>query len=84
MDFIERLNALDASHVRLMTEHEVFVREQEKSWEENRKAWAEHRAWLKEYDARCAQDRLDRVALFKRIEDLVSGMGEFIRRQDSR
>jgi hypothetical protein len=81
MEFAEQLKALEASHVQLMTQHKVFVREQEKSWDENRAAWAEHRAWLKEYDARCAQDRIDRLALDKRIADLVSGIGEFMRRE---
>jgi hypothetical protein len=51
-----------------MTEHEVLAAEYEK-------AYAAHLEWLKAYDARCEQDRLDRKDLDRRIADLVSGIG---------
>jgi hypothetical protein len=66
-----------------MTDHEVFLREQEQAWERNRQAWAEHEAFVRKYDAQCAQDRQDRKALDARIEKLVSGIGEFMRRGDA-
>jgi hypothetical protein len=83
MELYERLAALEASHVKLMTEHEVEVRK-------NDKAWRRHRKWLKEYeaqraaaDARYERDRLEAIErgreLDKRIADLVSGIGEFMR-----
>ncbi len=64
----ERFERLKSSHVRLMTEHEVLAAEYEK-------AYAAHLEWLKAYDARCEQDRLDRKDLDRRIADLVSGIG---------
>ena len=75
----ERLDRLQASHLQLMTEHEVLFREYEVFI-------AEHKEWLRAYDARCERDREDRREmgkeldnLGKRISDLVSGIGEFIR-----
>lgn len=76
----ERFQRLEERHVRLVAQHEVFVQEQERSWESNRQSWAEHKAWLKDYDARCERDRQERKELDKRIADLVSGIGEYIRR----
>jgi hypothetical protein len=82
----ERFEALEASHVKLMTEHEVAVRA-------NNRSWRRHRKWLKEYEAQREKDRLarerDRLEavergreLDKRIADLVSGIGEFMRREE--
>jgi hypothetical protein len=67
-----------------MTDHEVFLREQERAWERNQRSWDEHADWLRKYDARCEKDRQDRVDLDKRIADLVSGMGEFMRHESGK
>ena len=76
----ERVERLEARHVAPMTEHEVF-------WGENRKAWERHEEWLRQYDARCEQDRLYRVEVDQRldklgvrIDNLVSANGELSRR----
>jgi hypothetical protein len=66
------LDRLEASHVKLMTEHEVLFHEYELFI-------AEDKQWRLAYDARCERDRRDRKELDKRISDLVSGIGELIR-----
>ncbi len=76
----ERFQRLEESHVRLMTQHEVFVQEQERSWQEHKEFVKEQDAWKRDYDARCESDRRERRELDKRIADLVSGIGEYIRR----
>lgn len=81
MDFMERFERLEASHVKLMTEHELAVQENDKAWERNQKSWDRHEKWLQEYDTRCERDRVARVELDERISELVSGIGEFIRQQ---
>jgi len=40
----ERLEQLEASHISLMTEHELEVKESDQ-------AWRRHRRWLREYDS---------------------------------
>ena len=77
-EWLERLDRLDASHVKLMTDcevawqrHEQFVRDQERAWERHEKFVAEQdRAWKEQKERGEALD--------KRIEDLVSGIGAFI------
>ena len=84
MSFQERLEQLEASHIALMAEYEVEVRR-------NDRAWRRHRRWLREYNLQREQDREDEIRrrayadaraadLDRRIADLVSGIGEFIRR----
>jgi hypothetical protein len=77
----EDLDRVTASRVMLMTDHEVFVKEQERAWEE-------HREFVRQQEARNEQDRLYRVEvdrrldkLGERIDRLVIGIGEFIRRE---
>ena len=76
MSTSERLERLETSHVRLMTEHEVLFREYEVFI-------GQHKEWLREYDARCERDREERREMGKeldrRILELVSGIGEFLR-----
>ena len=72
MSTSERLDRLEASHVRLMTEHEILFREYEVFI-------GKHQEWLREYDARCERDREDRKDLDRRISELVSGVGQLIR-----
>jgi hypothetical protein len=76
MSASERLERLETSHVRLMTEHEVLFREYEVFI-------GHHKEWLREYDARCERDRDERREMGKdldrRILELVSGIGEFLR-----
>lgn len=76
----ERFQRAEENHVRLMTQHEIFVQEQERSWESHREFVKEQEAWQRDYDARCESDRRERRELDKRIADLVSGIGEYIRR----
>lgn len=76
--FGERLARLEASHVKLMTDHEVawtrheaFVAEQDREWERQQERWQKYDSWREEYKLRSEQ-------LDKRIADLVSGFGAFI------
>lgn len=73
--FKEKFDRLEASHVKLMTDHEVFRAEQDQLWKAHdakMREWDEqHKASLKEADER-GRD------LDKRIADLVSGIGTFI------
>ena len=73
----DRLDRLEASHVRLMTEHEEFVREhekfvaeQEREWERQQERWRQYE--LDRQEARVRGERLD-----DRIDKLVSGIGQF-------
>lgn len=68
----ERFARLEASHVQLMTDHEVFLHEQEKAWERNRAAWERHEKWLAAYEAQREKDRADARELDARISRLVS------------
>jgi hypothetical protein len=79
MTMSERLDRLEASHVRLMTEHEVawakheaFVAQQDLEWERQQQRW-------QRYDADRAAERERAADLDRRIANLVSGIGEFIR-----
>lgn len=78
----ERLDQLEASHIRLMTEHEMEVRK-------NDKAWRRHRRFVREVEARrVADDARWRAyreeqkqrdeTLDARIDKLVSAIGAFI------
>lgn len=69
-----RLDRLEASHVKLMTDHAVFVAEHEKFVAEQEEHW-------RRYQIQREEDRQRGIALDKRIAELVSGIGEFIRRQ---
>ena len=84
LTFSERLALLEASHVRLMTEHEVFLKEHEKRVAEQDREWEREKERWKQRDLEYERDRkawreADDV-LGRRITDLVSGMGEFMRR----
>jgi hypothetical protein len=76
-----RLEKLEASHIKLMTEHEVFLAEQERAWQRNDREWARHQEWLTRFEKQREQDRERNVELDKRISDLVSGIGEFMRQR---
>ena len=76
-----RLEKLEASHTKLMTEHEVFLAEQERAWQRNDREWARHQEWLTRFEKQREQDRERNVELDKRISDLVSGIGEFMRQR---
>jgi hypothetical protein len=85
MSFKERLEQLEASHIKLMTDHELFVKEQEAAWEKNRENWERHDRWQEAFDAQRAEDRKEEKRrgeeLDKRIAKLVSGIGEFISKE---
>ena len=75
----ERLDRVEASHVKLMTYHEVFVREQEKAWQREDKAWRRLRKRERERDE--AYDRRFKEmgeALDARIARLVTAIGTFV------
>ncbi len=80
----DRLDRLEASHVRLMTEHELFMKRHEAFVEEQDREWERQKERWREYDARREQDRKESAArgaaLDERIDKLVSGIGEFMRR----
>lgn len=80
MTLSERLDRLEASHVQLMTEHEVawaqhekFVEQQDREWERQQKRW-------QQYEIDRAADRARGAELDRRISDLVSAIGEYMRR----
>lgn len=80
--FSEKFDRLEASHVKLMTDHEVFRAEQDR-------LWAVHDAKMRRLDVRdkIARKRARKLdlearergeALDKRIADLVSAVGALI------
>ena len=81
----ERLDMLEASHVRLMTEHELEVRRNDKAWKHHRRFVREVEGHRVADDARWAAYRAEQkdrdVNLDARIDKLVSGIGEFIASQ---
>ena len=78
-DIRETLQAVTASHVKLMTDHALFVKEQERAWERHaswvREQDERHAAWVREQDvqSKARGERLD-----ERIAELVSAKGTFI------
>jgi hypothetical protein len=72
----DQLERVQASHVQLMTDHEVFVKEHEKRVEKQDREW-EH---LRKQNELAHQRFLAADAvLAERIADLVSGIGAFMR-----
>ena len=68
----------NASHVKLMTDHELFVKEQDRAWERHERFVAEHERFVAEQD-RAWERQKERDALINaRIDKLVSGIGRFI------
>jgi hypothetical protein len=76
----ERFDRLEASHIRLMTDHEVFVAEQDREWERQKERWREYEIDREAAKVRGAQIDAQLTALGERIDQLVSGFGEFLRR----
>jgi hypothetical protein len=74
MDVRERLEALEASHVRLMTDHELFLKEQELAWEKHQAFMAEHREFVAERDRAWQRQQERWVKIDERIDKLVSGL----------
>lgn len=79
----DRLDRLEASHVRLMTEHELFVEEhetlvadQDREWERQKERWASTTPGANR-TVRTAR-RAGRLWTSVSIR-LVSGIGEFMR-----
>jgi hypothetical protein len=79
MSVQDQLERLTQSHVKLMTEcdvawsrHKEFVEEQNRERERQQERWKQYESWRREEKERGAE--LDR-----RIAQLVSGIGEFIR-----
>jgi len=78
----DRLARLEASHVRLMTEHEVFWKEHLEFVKSQDIAWARHQEFQRQYEEDRKESARRGADLDKRISDLVSGMGEFMRRAE--
>jgi hypothetical protein len=83
MSMTERIQALEASHIRLMTDHEVFLKEQEA-------AWRKHEAFVAKQDLEWERDRerwkeaRERGReLDERISKMIGGIGEFMRQSKS-
>lgn len=80
----DRLDRLEASHVRLMTEHELFMKKHEAFVAERDREWERQKERWREYYALRDQDRKESAArgaaLDERIDKLVSGIGEFMPR----
>lgn len=75
-----RLDRVEASHVKLMTDHALFVKEQELAWQKQRESWERHEEFMREYNLKLIDDRARGAALDDRIDKLVSAVGELIRR----
>lgn len=67
----ERLEMLEKSHVRLMTDHEIFQREQDEEWKRQRERWSQQ----EKRDA-ARDERMD--VLTGRIDKLVSAIGALV------
>jgi hypothetical protein len=78
-EWLERLERVEASHVKLMTDHELFVRQYDIDREKDRIEQKERAA---QYDADRERDRIEQKdrdrALDERIAVLVSAMGAVI------
>ena len=87
ISFEQSLKRLEASHVQLMTDHEIAWKEHLEFVEQQDEAWARHKEWLKKYEEQQEVER--EIArrrgedLDQRIADLVSGIGEYIRSSKS-
>jgi len=81
----ERIERLEESHIKLMTERETEDRKNDRAWKRHRRFMREHDARMAADDARWAEHREDQkqrgLALDQRIADLVSGIGAFIAAQ---
>ena len=86
LDRIEQLlDRVTASHVKLMTDHELawakhekFVEQQDREWERQKELWKQRDAQY-EVDRRAWKEADE--ALGKRITDLVSAFGDYIARK---
>lgn len=78
-EWLERLERVEASHVKLMSDPELFVKEQERDWPAQRKRWRKAGQRATELDARpavLAEESARRGAeLYARIANLVSAIG---------
>jgi hypothetical protein len=74
-----RLDRIEASHVKLMTDHALFVAEQDRAGERHQIFVKEQDEHWRRYEAQRQEDRERGIALDKRIADLASGTGEFMR-----
>jgi len=78
----ERLEELEQSHVQLMIdfrlfvrEHEIRVKEQDAAWERSNERWKQFDAWREEeYKRQLQRD----AATDKRIGELVTAIGKLI------
>jgi hypothetical protein len=75
----ERLQQLEASHIRLMTQHEVFVLEQEAAWKRHQQFVAEQEQSWKQYQIWRQEEKQRGIEIDARIAKMISGIGEFIR-----
>jgi len=73
-----RLDRLEASHIKLMTDHEVFWAHHQEFVAQQERAWARHDAWVAEQELAWERQKERDAALDARIEKLVSGIGSFI------
>ena len=73
-----KLDRIEASHVKLMTDYALFVAGQQRAWERHEAFVAEQdRAWERQKERDAVVDaRMEKIDA--RIEKLVSGMGAFI------
>jgi len=79
-----RLDRLEASHVKLMTDYGLFVTAQEQAWARHEKFVAEQElAWKRQQEHWERQRERDK-ALDERIDKLVGGIGEFMRRGEGK
>ena len=73
----DRLDTLEASHVALMTDFELFVKQHEKRVAEQDARWQQFDTWREqEYKRQLERD----VETDRRIRDLVTAIGKLIER----
>jgi hypothetical protein len=74
-EWMERLDRVEASHVKLMTAFEIFSARQDRAWERHEKFVAEHDKFVAEQDRRRQDQKARDEALDARIDKLVSAIG---------
>jgi hypothetical protein len=71
MSLKERLELIEASHIKLMTDHEMFVRDQEK-------AWSRHEQFVREQEKAWTAQAARDAKLDERVDKLIAAIGRLV------
>ncbi len=72
---------LEASHVKLMTDHEIFLKEHEAFVKEQEREWEWQKERWRQYAVQRQEDRERDRVLDERISKLVVAIGQLIANQ---